>query len=346
MGSVNLSDGVAGRGLFLQIKALDSSDNVLWAKNGSAVTGRFDWSGMPQVIYEPVPGATRLRVSVIFAQANGTAFVDDIRLIEIRPHNRWIQGSLAETAVSTGGRTFNYGTGYGQSLVADLIRDGVTGVKGYVYEPYLYAIAHGDILFDAYTRGYTLAESYMMASEWGLSWMDAIIGDPKLAPFNRSYIPDLSVLPDDIAFSNPRPDPGDVVDFSANIHNLGHFPAVNASVSFYLGDPRSGGTLLDTRRVSVMDNSTAVTSIPFHTTGLSGWYQLCVLVDSPNEFYESDETNNIACSALGVATTYTLHLMPGRRFISFPLLPVNETLEKVYFRRSRDAMTTCGTILR
>lgn len=328
-GSANYSNVAGGRGLFLQLRAYDSMDNLLSMKNGSAIAGTSNWRGFPQVIYEPIRNATKLVVSVVFAEASGTAFIDNVRLIEVRPHNGWIPGSLAETAVSTGGRTFNYGTGYGQSLIADLIRDGVTGVKGYVYEPYLTAIAHSDILFDAYTRGYTLAESYMMASQIGLSWMDAIIGDPKLAPFNRSYLPDLTLNPDDITFSDSRPQPGDVVDISALVHNVGRFPTVNATVSFYLGDPLSGGLLLGNETVTVLDDSASTATFHFDTTGLNGWYRICALADSPNEFYELNEDNNTACSLIGVTTSYTLHLEPGHRFISFPLSPVNASIESV-----------------
>ncbi len=35
----------------------------------------------------------------------------------------------------------------------DLIAQGVTGVKGYVSEPYTYALAKPEILFDRYLRG-------------------------------------------------------------------------------------------------------------------------------------------------------------------------------------------------
>lgn len=329
MGSANYTNVTGGQGLFLQMKAYDSLDNLLWTANGSSISGTSRWRGFLQLIYEPIQNATKLVVSVVFAEANGTAFIDNIRLIEIRPHNGWVPGSLAETAVSTGARTFTYGTGYGQSLVADLIRDGVTGVKGYVYEPYLDAIAHSDILYDAYTRGYTLAESYMMASFWGLSWMDAIMGDPKLAPYNRSYLPDLTLSPDDIVFSNPRPNPGETIDVDAAVHNVGHFPAVNATVSFYLGDPRLGGTLLASAVSTVNDGSSTMSSLRFDTSGLNGWYDICVFADSPDEFYELDETNNIACSKVGVVTTYTIHLTPGHRFMSFPLVPANESIESV-----------------
>jgi hypothetical protein len=184
-------------------------------------------------------------------------------------------------------------------------------------------------LYDAYTRGYTLAESYMMASFWGLSWMDAIMGDPKLAPYNRSYLPDLTLSPDDIVFSNPRPNPGETIDVDAAVHNVGHFPAVNATVSFYLGDPRLGGTLLASAVSTVNDGSSTMSSLRFDTSGLNGWYDICVFADSPDEFYELDETNNIACSKVGVVTTYTIHLTPGHRFMSFPLVPANESIESV-----------------
>ncbi|MBI4535247.1 MAG: TIGR03790 family protein [Ignavibacteriae bacterium] len=94
------------------------------------------------------------------------------------PYNTYVRGALAETYVSTSGRSFDSPPSYGQSLVSDLVNEGVTGVKGYVYEPYSVAMAEADILFDRYTSNYNLAESYFMASPW-LSWMDVVIGDPK-----------------------------------------------------------------------------------------------------------------------------------------------------------------------
>jgi uncharacterized protein (TIGR03790 family) len=95
-----------------------------------------------------------------------------------KPHNAWAPGAIAETYVSTDGRTFTSPPSYGQSLVADLVEEGLTGVKGYVYEPYSFAMAAVSVLFDRYTSGYNLAESYYMSSR-SLSWMDEVIGDPK-----------------------------------------------------------------------------------------------------------------------------------------------------------------------
>jgi len=101
-------------------------------------------------------------------------------------------GALADTAVSTSGRTFLAAQGVqapimdqlGQSLVADLIAQGVTGVKGYADEPLVQAIASPSILFDRYTRGWTLAESFYAASAL-VGWEDIVIGDPLARAYPR-----------------------------------------------------------------------------------------------------------------------------------------------------------------
>jgi len=97
--------------------------------------------------------------------------------------NVFLPGSIAETAVSNSARTFQ-STEEGQSLIADLIKSGVTGVKGYVSEPTLSAIANPAILFDRYVSGYNLAESFYMASRL-IFWKDLVIGDPLTAPYAK-----------------------------------------------------------------------------------------------------------------------------------------------------------------
>ncbi len=97
--------------------------------------------------------------------------------------NTFRPGALAETAVSTSARTMLPTTG-GQSLIADLVAGGITGVKGYVAEPYTVAMARADILFDRDTRGWTLAESFYCASPL-LHWKDVVLGDPLCAPYAK-----------------------------------------------------------------------------------------------------------------------------------------------------------------
>ncbi len=94
---------------------------------------------------------------------------------------RFLPGALAETFVSTSARTFGPSVG-GQSRIVDLIAQGVTGVKGYVSEPYTLALVNPNILFDRYLRGATLAEAFYAASRMVL-WKDIVIGDPLCAPY-------------------------------------------------------------------------------------------------------------------------------------------------------------------
>ncbi len=100
---------------------------------------------------------------------------------------RFQPGALAETFVSTSGRTFRPTTG-GQSRIVDLIAQGVTGVKGYVSEPYTVALANPVILFDRYVNGANLAESFYAASRMVL-WKDIVVGDPLCAPYARTQAP-------------------------------------------------------------------------------------------------------------------------------------------------------------
>ncbi len=96
---------------------------------------------------------------------------------------RFAPGAIAETAVSTSGRTFLPSAG-GQSLIAELIEARVTGAKGYCDEPFLPAIASPTILFDRYSRGWNLAESFYAASRF-VGWEDIVIGDPLSAPYAK-----------------------------------------------------------------------------------------------------------------------------------------------------------------
>lgn len=91
---------------------------------------------------------------------------------------RFAPGALAETFVSTSGRTFDPNfKNTGQSLIADLIHQGATGAKGYVSEPFTFALCRPEILFDRQRKGFNLAESFYAASPVIL-WKDIVVGDP------------------------------------------------------------------------------------------------------------------------------------------------------------------------
>ena len=99
-------------------------------------------------------------------------------------------GALAGMYVSSDGRTFKESreewtiaeSGFPQSLAADLIHDGVTGISAHVEEPFLEGTIRPNILFPAYLSGFNLIESYYLAMPY-LSWQTVIVGDPLCAPF-------------------------------------------------------------------------------------------------------------------------------------------------------------------
>ena len=96
---------------------------------------------------------------------------------------RFTPGGIAETAVSTSASNIRT-PGGGQSQIADLIHQGVTGVHGDVTEPYLNAIPDPFELFPNYTSGRTLAEAFWGALE-EIEWKEIVIGDPICSPYQK-----------------------------------------------------------------------------------------------------------------------------------------------------------------
>ena len=93
----------------------------------------------------------------------------------------FLPGALGDTAVSSSARSFFPQT-EGQSLIGDLISQGITGVKGYTDEPLLQAVSSPTIVLDRYLSGYTLAESFYAGSHF-VGWTDIVIGDPLTCPY-------------------------------------------------------------------------------------------------------------------------------------------------------------------
>lgn len=167
------------------VDALDVNGNVLSSNTSASEAFTTSWAS-ETMRFRPHADAVTLRVTfsvdIVPTSTGGSLFVDSAVLRVIRPHMDWVNGSIADTAVSTGGRSFNWGTAYGQSLIADLLEDGVSGVKGYVYEPYLTAVGMPSILHPSYASGYNLAESHAAANRIS-GWMGVVVGDPKMAAY-------------------------------------------------------------------------------------------------------------------------------------------------------------------
>jgi hypothetical protein len=100
---------------------------------------------------------------------------------------QFLPGAVADSAVSSSGRTFFPIRRGGQSLIADLIvsKEGVTGVRGYTDEPELQGLGSPLILFSNYFKGANLATAYYRSIRF-VGWRDLVLGDPlATAVFNN-----------------------------------------------------------------------------------------------------------------------------------------------------------------
>lgn len=88
-------------------------------------------------------------------------------------------GAIFNSLESFNGRALNgLDRRFGQGQVADFIADGGTFAVGNVFEPFSFAVADNEILFDAFlNRGLTWAEAAWTAIPV-LSWQHVVIGDP------------------------------------------------------------------------------------------------------------------------------------------------------------------------
>src|SRR2546429_681119 len=168
-----------------------SAPGNTWLKEASR---RLENSGL-QVVLTGSGGGVNGAKEVIGYAGWGS---NDLATKTRSPGFQWVPGAIASWFVSTSARTFTrppagwnigpfgdpktYHATSPQSLIGDLIAEGVTGVVGFVYEPFLDGTARPEVLFPAYRAGFTLAESFYMALPH-LSWQAVGIGDPPTPPF-------------------------------------------------------------------------------------------------------------------------------------------------------------------
>jgi chitodextrinase len=167
----------------------------------------------------------------------------------------------------------------------------VTGVKGYVYEPLLRACAHPDILFDRYTDGYNLAESYYMASNF-LGWMDVVVGDPKIIPY-ADKLPDLNISIEGLHYSPNIPNEREEISITSTIHNIGNRTVNNLVVSFYLVTDQDEIEIDTQTIISLAPDEYSKLSVEY-TPDVTGAAKLRVVIDPANFLKEFFENNNAA----------------------------------------------------
>ncbi len=135
---------------------------------------------------------------------------------------------------------------------------------------------------------------------------------------------ELSIMSNDITFSPAYPIEGSIVTLNATIHNEGLIEANNVLIRFYLGDPDSGGTQIETdiNIPAISPRSVVILSIPWDSTGHAGNNDIYVVIDPLNTVTEASELNNKAFRTIKVAAQTGPNLTVSQGDITFiPLAP-------------------------
>ncbi len=117
-----------------------------------------------------------------------------------------------------------------------------------------------------------------------------------------SGMPDLAIGSENITLSSGPYYEGSSVTGTANIINAGYYPATNASVRLYDGNPASGGSQIgSTQTISSLEAGVSATvSFSFDTLGKGGTHVLYVVIDSENAIAETNEGNNSASVTIDI----------------------------------------------
>ncbi len=300
VGSVSREGISSGGGVHLQIRAYNSSNQMVWILNSTPIYGTYsNFVSLNKLYYDPIPGVSKLTISAVLSRSSGTGFVDDIALYEVRPRHTYVSGALAEVYGRYTARTFDYYNINDRYLanfnVGDMISDGITGIKGYVDyigDPYIDTNARVYTLFDAYTAGYNLAENFYMASPY-VSWVDVVIGDPKCSPY-FDLLPDLTMTVENLTFSKEFPNQGDSVNINALIENPGGSNIYNFNVTFWIGKDFDNSNKLGTKTVPFIGAKNNIKiDITWDTSKYKGFQTIWVELDSDYAVREQVEDNNV-----------------------------------------------------
>jgi hypothetical protein len=99
----------------LEVISYDVNGIQLNINESSSQVFNNDWNSR-ELRFRPDSNATsfkiRISLDIVPTSTDGSLYVDSTILRVIRPHMGWVNGSIVETAVSTGARSFDFGTSY------------------------------------------------------------------------------------------------------------------------------------------------------------------------------------------------------------------------------------------
>jgi len=125
----------------------------------------------------------------------------------------------------------------------------------------------------------------------------------KLAePIGGEPHPDLSVTSKDISISPERPDRGQTVQMTANVHNLGNLDAESVRVQILLIQPfAEDPELVDEEIIDVKVGESAQISAPLELTEW-GDYQVVIKANPDYDIFETNGGNNIATKIIRISS--------------------------------------------
>lgn len=181
---------------------------------------------------------------------------------------------------------------------------------GYQVTPYAYWSKSGTLVVDYAVAMDLAAQGYTPTwwqQEYGvlpdpafiLPWrLDPEKGYGLIDELKRQQTKDLVIYPKD-------PSPGDTIVVYARIHNFSLLPTNRpVSISFYLGNPETNGTLIQSNDGKTIWETTDVMAPRSHEWVYFEWImpeegRLFAVLDPANEMSETHEDNNVGWIALG-----------------------------------------------
>jgi len=115
-------------------------------------------------------------------------------------------------------------------------------------------------------------------------------------------LPDLTLSPDDITFSNPNPAVGENITINVTIHNIGNADANNVTVQFFDGDPVNG-TQIGTDQTIDLITAGGNETVNVIWVAETGTHDIYVKIDPDDNIAESNEDNNEARKLIVVGCT-------------------------------------------
>ncbi|MEN8194480.1 MAG: T9SS type A sorting domain-containing protein [Bacteroidota bacterium] len=234
-----------------------------------------------------------------------------------------INGSYHKEDINT--QRTEVATGLNLSVHLDGINMGI-GEVGYIVTPYAYWANNGALVVD-YAAKPELAPQGGTPTWWQVHYED--LADPAFIlpwryDFEKGYTLEDSVKryqTKDLQFYPANPEEGDEVTIEARIHNFSLIPTPGLiGVNFYLGDPDSGGVLLEntsgetevvTNQAIPARGTETVQFIWIVANGTGAFPRIFAVIDADEQLVEIHENNNKSWAILNKSTGTAIETNSG-----------------------------------